>query len=77
MDNKVKFACVVTVVNIVIGFLAMTVVSQLWYVPSLIISIIAVVDSAMVITRSKAWGIMMLIINLLGLTYVSSPLLLA
>ncbi len=77
MDNKVKLAFVITIVNIIIGLLAMTVVSQLWYAPSLILSIVAVICSIVAITKNKAWGIVMVIINLLVVAYISSPLLLA
>ena len=77
MDNKVKLAFVITIVNIIIGLLAMTVVSQLWYVPSLILSIVAVICSIVAITKNKAWGIVMVIINLLVVAYISFPLLLA
>lgn len=77
MDNKVKLAVVITIVNIIIGFLAMTIVSKLWYAPCLRLSIIAVIASIVSITKNKAWGIVMVIINLLVVAYISSPLLLA
>lgn len=77
MDNKLKLAFVITIVNIVIGLLAMTIVTTLWYAPSLILSIIAVLASIVATTKNKAWGIVMVIINLLVVAYISSPLLLA
>lgn len=77
MDNKVKLAFIITVVNIVIGLLAMTKVSVLWYAPTLILSIIAIIGSVVATTKNKAWGIVMVIINILVVAYVSSPLLLA
>lgn len=77
MDNRVKLAVVITVVNIIIGLLAMTIVTTLWYAPCLILSIIALIASIVAITKNKAWGIVMVIINLLTAAYISSPLLLA
>ncbi len=77
MDNKMKLACIVTVINVIATVLAFNGVSVLWYWPVFVIGVLGIACAILVVMKNKAWGIILLIINILTLACVSSPLLLA